>query len=78
MDTFRGCLATPETRPLCEFSRFLHHKLIRLSEGDRMVEEAVTLDLLDAHTRVTKTNYRLGWPSRSVYTSLFLHRPDTR
>jgi hypothetical protein len=28
-----------------------------------MVEEAVTLDLLDAHTRVTKTNYRLGWPS---------------
>lgn len=43
-----------------------------------MVEEAVTLDLLDAHTRVTKTNYRLGWPSRSVYTSLFLHRPDTR
>lgn len=35
-----------------------------------MVEEAVTLDLLDAHTRVTKTNYRLGWPSspRDVVT----------
>lgn len=32
--------------------------------GDRMVEEAMTLDLLDANTRVTKTNYRLGWPSR--------------
>lgn len=35
-----------------------------------MVEEAVTVDLLDAHTRVTKTNYRLGWPSspRDVVT----------
>ena len=29
-----------------------------------MVESATILDLLDAHTRVTKTNYRLGWPSR--------------
>ncbi|WVR03981.1 hypothetical protein IAU60_000980 [Kwoniella sp. DSM 27419] len=47
VDTFRGCLSTPETRPM----------------WDRMVEEAVTLDLLDAHTRVTRTNYRLGWPS---------------
>ncbi|WWD08843.1 hypothetical protein V865_006957 [Kwoniella europaea PYCC6329] len=47
IDTFRGCIVTPETRPM----------------WDRMVEEAVTLDLLDAHTRVTKTNYRLGWPS---------------
>ncbi|KAK8861436.1 hypothetical protein IAR55_002255 [Kwoniella newhampshirensis] len=47
VDTFRGCLVTPETRP----------------RWDRMVEEAVTLDLLDAHTRVTKTNYQLGWPS---------------
>ncbi|KAI9632439.1 uncharacterized protein MKK02DRAFT_30252 [Dioszegia hungarica] len=47
VDTFRGCLATPETRP----------------QWDRMVEDAATLDLLDAHTRVTRTNYRLGWPS---------------
>ncbi|WWC68792.1 uncharacterized protein I206_102727 [Kwoniella pini CBS 10737] len=47
IDTFRGCLVTPETRPV----------------WDRMVEEAVTLDLLDAHTRVNRTNYRLGWPS---------------
>lgn len=38
--------------------------------GDRMVEESITLDLLDAHTRVTKTNFRLGWPSspRDVVT----------
>ncbi|WVF66861.1 hypothetical protein IAT40_001604 [Kwoniella sp. CBS 6097] len=47
VDTFRGCLVTPETRPM----------------WDRMVEEAVTMDLLDAHTRITRTNYRLGWPS---------------
>ncbi|TYJ58802.1 hypothetical protein B9479_000638 [Cryptococcus floricola] len=47
VDTFRGCLVTPETRAM----------------WDRMVEEATTLDILDAHTRVTKTNYRLGWPS---------------
>ncbi|EIW69033.1 hypothetical protein TREMEDRAFT_31220 [Tremella mesenterica DSM 1558] len=35
-----------------------------------MVEEATTIDLLDANTRVTKTNYRLGWPSspRDVVT----------
>jgi hypothetical protein len=39
-----------------------HH--MGLITGDRMVEKAATLDLLDAHTRVTKTNYRLGWPSR--------------
>lgn len=31
-----------------------------------MVEEAQLLDLLDTNTRVTKTNYRLGWPSRYV------------
>ena len=53
-DTFRGCLVTPETRP----------------QWDRMVEEAAIMDLLDANTRVTKTNYRLGWPSspRDVVT----------
>lgn len=28
-----------------------------------MVEEAMTEDLLDAHTRVTRTRFRLGWPS---------------
>lgn len=43
-----------------------------------MVEEAVTLDLLDAHTRVTKTNYRLGWPSRSVILLLVLSRGSDR
>ncbi|WVO18047.1 hypothetical protein L204_105745 [Cryptococcus depauperatus] len=47
IDAFRGCLVTPETRRM----------------WDCMVEEAVTLDFLDAHTRVIKTNYRLGWPS---------------
>ncbi|BEI82433.1 hypothetical protein CcaverHIS002_0303010 [Cutaneotrichosporon cavernicola] len=47
VDTFRGCLATPETRPV----------------WDSMVDEAQLLNLLDTQTRVTKTNYRLGWPS---------------
>lgn len=28
-----------------------------------MVEQATTEDLLDAHTRVTRTQFRLGWPS---------------
>jgi hypothetical protein len=31
-----------------------------------MIEESQLIDLLDTHTRVTKTNYRLGWPSRQV------------
>ena len=62
VDTFRGCLVTPETRPRCEFG-WTQSGVSSLRPGDRMVEEAVTLDLLDAHTRVTKSNYRLGWPS---------------
>jgi hypothetical protein len=39
-----------------------------------MVEGANTLELLDANTRVTKTKYRLGWPSRWVeaYAILYL------
>ena len=54
VETFRGCLLTPEARPL----------------WDRMVEESVTMDLLDAHTRISRTSYRLGWPSspRDVVT----------
>lgn len=59
IDTFRGCLVTSETRPNCK-SRLE----TRLTTGDRMVEEAETLDVLDAHTRITRTKYRLGWPSR--------------
>ncbi|WOO79509.1 uncharacterized protein LOC62_02G003032 [Vanrija pseudolonga] len=47
IDTFRVCLATPETRP----------------QWDRMVEEAQLVDLIDTQTRVTKTSYKLGWPS---------------
>lgn len=57
VETFRGCLVTPETRPKCESSP------TSLMSGDRMVEEAATIDLLDAHTRVSRVNYRLGWPS---------------
>lgn len=48
VETFRGCLSTPESRPI----------------WDRMVEESVTLDMLDAQTRISRTSYRLGWPSR--------------
>lgn len=59
VDTFRGCLATPETRPTCKSTTVGSG----LNSGDRMVEEAETLELLDAHTRVTQTKYRLGWPS---------------
>ena len=64
VDTFRGCLATPEARLTCTSIRRMLLSLLMSSAGDRMVESAETMDLLDAHTRVTKTNYRLGWPSR--------------
>ena len=48
VETFRGCLLTPESRPI----------------WDRMVEESITVDMLDAQTRISRTKYRLGWPSR--------------
>ncbi|ORX36309.1 hypothetical protein BD324DRAFT_628256 [Kockovaella imperatae] len=47
VDSFRGSLVTPQTRPV----------------WDRMVEEAEVVELLDPSTRVTRTKYRLGWPS---------------
>lgn len=62
IEDFRGCLVTPETRPACEFSDLFHDARTHVS-GDRMVEEAMTEDMLDAHTRVTRTRFRLGWPS---------------
>ena len=59
IEDFRGCLVTPETRPSCKSASSLWADQI----GDRMVEEAMTEDLVDAHTRVTRTRFRLGWPS---------------
>lgn len=61
VDTFRGCLATPETRPVCRSTEWRAELTLA---GDSMVDEAQLLNLLDTQTRVTKTNYRLGWPSR--------------
>lgn len=43
-----------------------------------MVEDAQLLDLLDTNTRVTRTNYRLGWPSRYLMAALLpadMHSP---
>lgn len=34
------------------------------SPGDRMVESAQTVEQLDADSRIVRTAYRLGWPSR--------------
>ncbi|GAA5885767.1 hypothetical protein JCM6882_007558 [Rhodosporidiobolus microsporus] len=30
---------------------------------DKLVEQQTTLELLDPHTRIVKTDYRLGWPA---------------
>ncbi|GAA5972951.1 hypothetical protein JCM21900_006489 [Sporobolomyces salmonicolor] len=47
LELFRAVLGTPELR----------------AQWDKLVEQATTLELLDPQTRVTKTDYRLGWPA---------------
>ena len=32
--------------------------------GDKLVEHAHSIEQLDAHTRIAKTDYRIGWPAR--------------
>lgn len=34
--------------------------------GQKLVQDANTLDLLDVHTRINSVRYKLGWPSRYV------------
>lgn len=40
--------------------------LLLLPPGDRMVDSAQTVEQLDADSRIVRTAYRLGWPSRCV------------
>ncbi|KAK4055962.1 hypothetical protein OIO90_002955 [Microbotryomycetes sp. JL221] len=47
LDLFRAVLQTPELR----------------SSWDKTVEDATTIELVDPQTRITKTDYRLGWPA---------------
>ncbi|PWN19974.1 hypothetical protein BCV69DRAFT_271192 [Microstroma glucosiphilum] len=47
LDPFRSALTTPEAR----------------TKWDRMVDEAETIEMLDPQTRITKTNFKLGWPA---------------
>ncbi|GAA5822101.1 hypothetical protein JCM10212_005649 [Sporobolomyces blumeae] len=47
LERFRVALRTSELRPV----------------WDKLVEHASTLEIVDPSTRVTKTDYRLGWPA---------------
>lgn len=40
--------------------------------GDKMVEQAHTIEQVDPQTRISKTDYRLGWPARLVQEWNFL------
>jgi hypothetical protein len=69
----RAVLGTPEARAGCESvsSSFsgglvLIYYLVLISQGDRMVESATTLEQTDEETRIVRTAFRLGWPSRCV------------
>ena len=48
VEDWRALLATAEVR----------------SAWDRMVEGASTVESIDEDTRIVRTKYRLGWPSR--------------
>lgn len=39
--------------------------------GDKLVEHALELQLVDPETRIGKTDYRLGWPASYVSLSFF-------
>ncbi|GAA5990862.1 hypothetical protein JCM10908_000052 [Rhodotorula pacifica] len=47
LDAVRAVLSTPEVRP----------------QWDKLVDASTGLSLLDPLTRITKTDYRLGWPA---------------
>lgn len=47
LDAVRAVLSTPEIRP----------------QWDKLVDASTGLSLLDPLTRITKTDYRLGWPA---------------
>jgi hypothetical protein len=48
LDGWRAVLLTPELR----------------REWDPAVEDAQSLEMLDRATRISRTNYRLGWPAK--------------
>jgi hypothetical protein len=50
-DTWKSILATPELR----------------QEWDPAVDGAVLLEMIDPTTRISKTNFTLGWPAKCVY-----------
>jgi hypothetical protein len=40
-------------------------------EWDPAVEDAHLVEMFDRNTRISKTNYSLGWPAKYVSTSIF-------
>ncbi len=36
---------------------------------DPAVDDAHLLEMFDRNTRISKTNYTLGWPAKYVYTA---------
>jgi len=62
-DAWKSILATPELR----------------QEWDPAVDGAVLLEMLDPTTRISKTNFTLGWPAKCVClrSSVSVRIPDT-
>lgn len=52
LEPWKAVLTTPELR----------------QEWDPAVEEAHLLEMFDRNTRISKTNYTLGWPAKYVYS----------
>jgi len=58
LEPWKAVLTTPELR----------------QEWDPAVEGAHLVEMLDRNTRISKTNYSLGWPAKYVFNvSFFLH-----
>lgn len=51
LEPWKAVLTTPELR----------------QEWDPAVEDAHLLEMFDRNTRISKTNYTLGWPAKCVY-----------
>lgn len=68
LDEWRAVLQTPEVRSACEapfkLGRYkVGGGMLTMGAGDKLVEHAHDVERIDSSTRITKTDYRLGWPA---------------
>lgn len=60
LDAWKAVITTPELR----------------QEWDPAVESAHLVEMFDRHTRISKTNFTLGWPAKCVILMFILNCID--